>query len=474
MIDDSFVQPQPGTSAGDHLVSGLVPLAVLAFAAWAHPRLRGGRRGAMALLFGLFGIVAGVEAVHYTTQVGASGDDYTGFLSLAAGLALLGLGTATLWKTRRNDGNRSWRYLRRLLLGAATTAAVLFIVAPLSMGYLFTHLGRPVVPQAKLGVAYENVSFTTSDGLELAGWYVPSKNGAAVIAFPGRNGPQAQTRMLARHGYGVLLFDRRGQGESEGDPNAFGWEGEKDINAAIAFLKRRPDVDPARIGGLGLSVGGELMLHAAAETDDLRAVVSEGAGSRSVGEFREMPDAPIHMQAVETMITAGLTLFSNSPPPPLMQDTVGRIAPRPVFIIWAPHGVDTEALNPEYFKAAGGPKTLWKIPESGHVGGLQARPEEYERRVVGFFDDALRDHAARRSANRRRQPRPAALAADGLARQLPALAVAIDVAVLKLDAGAIRRLGDESHFDFARLLGVGLDLPLRADVPADHDAFGGS
>jgi dienelactone hydrolase len=52
----------------------------------------------------------------------------------------------------------------------------------------------------------------------------------------------------------VLLFGRRGQGESEGDPHAFGWEGEKDIEAAIAFLKRRPDVDPQRIGGLGLSV----------------------------------------------------------------------------------------------------------------------------------------------------------------------------------------------------------------------------
>jgi alpha/beta superfamily hydrolase len=394
VLDDSFVQPQPGTSAGDHLVSGLVPLAVLALAAWAYARVRGGRRGAMALLFGLLGIVAGTEAVHYTAKVGASGDDYTGLLAILAGLLLLGLGAVTLWRTRRTDGNRPWRYLRRVLLGAAGVAITLFVVAPLSAGYLFTHLGRPVVPEAHIGADYEEVSFTTSDGLKLSGWYVPSKNGAAVIAFPGRNGPQAQTRMLARHGYGVLLFDRRGQGESEGDPHAFGWEGEKDIKAAIGFLQNRPDVDPERIGGLGLSVGGELMLHAAAETDDLKAVVSEGAGARSVGEFRKMPDAPIPMHGVETMITAGLTLFSNSPPPPLMQDIVSQIAPRPVFIIWAPQGVDTEALNPEYFKAAGEPKTLWAIPESKHVGGLAARPAEYERRVIEFFDDALLPSAA--------------------------------------------------------------------------------
>ena len=85
--------------------------------------------------------------------------------------------------------------------------------------------------------------------------------------------------MLARHGYGVLLFDRRGEGKSEGEPNSWGWGGEADIKAAIAYLQRRPDVDPDRIGGIGLSVGGEMMIEAAAETDELAAVVSEGAGS---------------------------------------------------------------------------------------------------------------------------------------------------------------------------------------------------
>jgi MYXO-CTERM domain-containing protein len=389
MIDDRFAQPQAGTSAADHLVSGLGALAALALVAWTYPRLRGAGRGALALLTGLFALVGAAEAVHYTTTSGASGDDYTGLLCLPAGIALLGLGALTLWRTRRTQGNRAWRYLRRALLGVTGVAATSFVVAPVSAGYLFTHLGRADVAKPNLGGNYERVSFKTSDGLELAGWYVPSENGAAVIAFPGRNGPQAQARVLARHGYGVLLFDRRGQGESEGDPHGFGWEGEKDIKAAVAFLQRRPDVDPGRIGGLGLSVGGELMLHAAAETDAIKAVVSEGAGSRSVGEFRLMPDAPVTMHAVETMITAGLTFFSDSPPPPRMQDVIGRIAPRSVFIIWTRNGVDTEVLNREYFKAAGDPKTIWEIPEARHVGGLAARPVEYERRVVAFFDRAL-------------------------------------------------------------------------------------
>ena len=391
VLDDSFVQPQPGTSAGDHLVSGLVPIAVLGLAVWLYPRLPGARRGTVALALGVLGIATGFEAVYYTGKVGASGDDFTGLLTIPAGVLLIGLGGVTLWRTRRTEGNRPWRYARRGLLAVAGVVIAMLVMFPLGFTYVVTHTARAVVPPDHLGVAHERVTFTTSDGLKLAGWYVPSKNRAAVIAFPGRNGPQRQTRMLARHGYGVLLFDRRGEGESQGDPNAFGWGGEKDIEAAAAFLQGRPDVDPDRIGGLGLSVGGELMLQAAAERAALKAVVSEGGGSRSVGEYLEMPGAGRSPQILtEVMISAGLSLFSNQRPPPLLQDLVGRIAPRPVFLIWATHGVDTEALNPRYFAAAGEPKTLWELPEARHTGAIRARPAEYERRVVGFFDRALR------------------------------------------------------------------------------------
>ena len=54
--------------------------------------------------------------------------------------------------------------------------------------------------------------------------------------------------------------------------------------AAVAFLQSQPDVDPRRIGGIGLSVGGELLIETAARTPALAATVSEGAGIRSVGE----------------------------------------------------------------------------------------------------------------------------------------------------------------------------------------------
>ncbi len=391
VLDDNYLQPQPGMSPGDHVVSGLVPLALLGLAAWAYPRLRGGRRGALALVFGVLGIAAGIEGFYYAREVGPSGDDFTGLLAIPAGVMLLGLGAVTLWRTRRTDGNLPWRYGRRALLGiAGFFLAALVLIA--GYGYVTTHVGRAVVPADHLRVAHEDVKFTTSDGLELEGWYVPSKNGAAVIAFPGRNGPQAKTRMLARHGYGVLLFDRRGEGDSDGEPNSWGWGGEADIKAAIAYLQHRPDVDPDRIGGIGLSVGGEMMIEAAAETDELAAVVSEGAGARSTTEDMDEDDSGLAKYplgfAISAVKTAAVAVSSNQAPPANLKDLAAKVE-QPMLLIAAPNAPTGEKLNRGYAKAAGDSATLWEIPESGHVGGLKSRPEEYERRVVGFFNEAL-------------------------------------------------------------------------------------
>jgi pimeloyl-ACP methyl ester carboxylesterase len=197
--------------------------------------------------------------------------------------------------------------------------------------------------------------------------------------------------MLVRHGYGVLLFDRRGEGASDGDPNSLGWGGARDIHAALDYLEQRPDVDPGRIGGLGLSVGGELMLQAAAEDQRLAAVVSEGAGVRSLGEQLVDYDAATVVRGFHAMVAqqVGVALFSNQPPPPRLVDLVPRIAPRPTLLIWAPEGGNRETMNPMYQRLIGPSADIWAVRDVKHIKGLQTHPEEYERRVVGFFNLAL-------------------------------------------------------------------------------------
>ena len=342
-----------------------------ALAAVAYPRLRAGWRAVVALLLGVFGLGTASEAWYYTREVGASGDDYTGLLAIPAGLMLLAVGVVTLWRSRRLDERMPRRYGRRALLGVAGLFVGVMVVFPLVTSYGQTHIGRAVVPEPELGAPVEDVSFTTDDGLELQGWYVPSRNRAAVIAFPGRKGPQQQTRMLIRHGYGVLLFDRRGEGDSEGDPNALGWNGDRDIKAAIAFLRERPDVDPERIGGIGLSVGGELMLETAAETDALKAVISDGAGIRSVREASVASWSQVLAVPVWGGITAATAVFSDDAPPPNLNDIVERIAPRPVFFIYSERGQGGEDLCQDFYESAERAEVVWEVPGAKHTGGAE-------------------------------------------------------------------------------------------------------
>jgi|SoiMethySBSTD1v2_1073268.scaffolds.fasta_scaffold03587_24 fermentation-respiration switch protein FrsA (DUF1100 family) len=385
-IVDSFIAPEPGTGASDHLMRGLVSLAVLALAVAVYPRLPAGGRAGLAGVFGALALEGAILAIADARAAGARGEDWTGFLLVPVGVVLLVQAALLLWRSRKPG---RFRWIRRAGIALATIVLLYWTVVPIGIAILATHRPRAHVQPADLGRSYEEVTLRTSDGLELAAWYVPSRNGAAVISYPTRQGKLAQARMLVRHGYGVLLLDARGYDGSEGDPNLFGWDDAKDIDAAVAWLQSRPDVNDGRIGGIGFSVGGEAMIDAAASNTGLRAVVSEGAGVRSIREdllrgprgWFALPEAAVQ--------TGALAVMSGTPPPPALDDLAARIAPRPLFLIYAGQGVGGEELNPEYFEAASQPKTLWKIDEAGHVGGFEARPEEYEQRVIAFFDRAL-------------------------------------------------------------------------------------
>jgi uncharacterized protein len=388
VADDNFFQPNPGVSASDHLAGGLALLALLALAVVAYPRLRAGARAAVAFLTGFLGVLVGTEAIHYTKEVGPSGDDFTGLLSIPAGLALVGLAAVTLWRSRKQNGRLWWRYGRRALVAAGAVLVAGTVLYSIAYSYVITHAARAQVPAADLGAPYEDVSFTTSDGLRLEGWYIKSRNGAAVISFPGRKASQERAKFLARHGYGVLLFDRRGEGESDGDPNILGWHGERDVHAAVKFLQSRPDVDPERIGGIGLSVGGEMMIEAAAESPELKAIVSEGGSGRS--HYDEIANGSSFGQVLGIgLFTAATSLWTSNLPPEDLKGLVRKISGA-TFFIYGENGQPAEKpANEGFYEVARGPKEIWEVPGSGHMAGTEAQPEEYERRVVDFFDRTL-------------------------------------------------------------------------------------
>ena len=149
----------------------------------------------------------------------------------------------TLPKKRRG------RYYRNLLLFTVGSLIFAFYIV-LPIGFAFQDRYPPArfavccVSPADLGLEYEDVTFPTSDGLTLSGWYIPSQNGAAIIAAHARNGNRTgmiyHAGFLARHGYGVLLFDLRAHGDSEGEMWLHGWRGHLDVLGALDYLQNRP------------------------------------------------------------------------------------------------------------------------------------------------------------------------------------------------------------------------------------------
>jgi hypothetical protein len=391
-VDDAALHPEPGTGAGDHVAAALVPVAAAALLALAYPRLRAGIRAAIAIACGVLAATAGVaDGLRHALIDHPTGDDFSVMLAGAAGAVLIVLGLRLLWTSRRRDERPLRRYARRAAVAVAAASAALLVLFPSAFAIVATHRARATVAAADLGRPYRDVAFTTADGLRLVGWYVPSRNGAAVIVTPGRTGPLRQARMLVRHGYGVLLFDRRGEGASEGDFNAFGWGGAADIDAAAGYLARAAGIARERIGGLGLSVGGELLLEAAARDRLLSAVVSEGAGIRSLAEHWDDPGTGWPQKPVSPLVaqTLALSVLAGRSPPPSLTDLVGAIAPRPVLLVRGLAGQDQERLNRVYYAAAREPKQLWEVRGAGHTAAIAADPAAYERRVVGFFDRAL-------------------------------------------------------------------------------------
>jgi fermentation-respiration switch protein FrsA (DUF1100 family) len=384
---------RPGAARSDHLLAAFVPTAVVVLIAVLYARLPAGVRAASALLVGVFAVVAGSVALMGAVRGGALAHDLIGVLVLPAGAVLVALGVWVLWVSRKRGGRLWWRITRRGLLVIAALLVGYWVVLPIAFAIVATERPREIVAEAALGRPARDVTLRTDDGLDLHAWYVASRNGAAIITFP-RTWTQDHARMLAEHGYGVLLVDMRGYGDSEGDPNAYGWGSGADIDAAVSWLQARPEVRPERIGGLGLSVGGEQMIEAAGANEGLRAVVSEGAGLRSVREalVREGPNVlELALQyPADLMQTAAVWVLSGTGPPPSLRAAAAAISPRAVFFVYGEDGQAIEAaINVPCYEAAGQPKQIWEVPAAGHTGGLAADPAEYERRIVGFFDRYL-------------------------------------------------------------------------------------
>jgi len=305
------------------------------------------------------------------------------------------------------------KWLKAAALIALPFVLLLVVGEPILRSYLLAHPRERIVEldEAQAGAPVERVTFYSTDGIELVGWFVATSDpargeGATIVASHGSHGTGPDhypgIAFLRDAGYNLFVFDHRAHGQSGGKATTLGPLEVRDLRGAVAYLATRSDVDPAKIGATGCSMGSAIVIAGAAEDAGIRAVVAESV----YADMHELwtrfgyvglrvpsghPLAWIHwswggLLRAMTRVWTGYPVQTFKP-----VELIGGIAPRPVLLIHGEHdnGATTVADAERLYRAAGEPKELWIVPGAGHCNAHALWPEEYEERVRKFFDEAL-------------------------------------------------------------------------------------
>lgn len=281
-------------------------------------------------------------------------------------------------------------WLLTLLLAGALGAK---LVHHNQVAQAMLHPARTPVLAADLALAQQalhggvqNISFATADGLLLQGWYKPSSTGAVVIFVHGGEGNRlwflAQAQALAERGIGVLLYDSRASGNSEGDTQTWGDLEQEDLSAALNWVSARPDADPKRLGAEGFSMGASTVCMVAASDPRLKAVVLHSMWSSLRDELRHKSGT-----ALSTWLLL-LDFWWAGIDPDRVQpaQVIHQIAPRPLRLVAAEGDHDTPvAVEQDLFDRAGPPKALWRIPGADHLDYREQGGDALRQGITQFF-----------------------------------------------------------------------------------------
>ena len=256
--------------------------------------------------------------------------------------------------------------------------------------YDVLHPPRIIPPGTTLreeNVSFQQVDLTTEDDIRLTAWYTPPKNGTVILLAHGYgdNRPEWVYAFLAKKGYGVLAWDARAHGESDGNISTLGYLEVLDVKAALDFTMSQPDVN--HIGAWGGSMGGATMIRATAEFPQIEALVVDSSFVSLDAEVDFLAPYPLVNPLAKFMLGIGLGVDLDSISP---VEAIGRISPRPVYIL---HGMKDSMASPEsaeiLFNSAKEPKKLWLEEDAIHLGVHMKNPPRYERRVIRFFNEWL-------------------------------------------------------------------------------------
>ncbi len=251
----------------------------------------------------------------------------------------------------------------------------------------------------QFSLPFETVEFSTSDGIVLKGWFIPSMQDSlkTIIICHGwgenRSNLLQNTHFLHDFGFNLFYFDFRASGESKGNVSTVGYLETKDFQAALDFLKTRKPETTGHVGAYGTSMGASVVIYAASRNPELRCVVVENAFcsyNQVVGKWGWIkmsvpyyPLIPLTLFFVRMKLGIDPEIFS-----PIYN--VNKISPRPIMFIHGSHDslVPADEIKHLFYKA-GNPKELWIVPGAAHGKCSETGGPEYRKRVDKFFQKNL-------------------------------------------------------------------------------------
>ncbi len=236
-------------------------------------------------------------------------------------------------------------------------------------------------------VEFQQLDLITEDGVRLSAWYTPPRKGAVILLAHGYgdNRPEWIHAMLAKKGYGVLSWDARAHGESDGEISTVGYLEVLDVKAALDFVIMQPDVN--HVGAWGGSMGGATLIRATAQFPEIEALFVDSSFASLNDEFDYLVPYPVINPLAKLLAEweTGISIKDLN----LVED-IARISPRPVYIV---HSTGDTVAPPdsgeELFNAANQPRFLWVDENAAHLAIYLDNPRRYQRRLIGFFDEWL-------------------------------------------------------------------------------------
>lgn len=282
----------------------------------------------------------------------------------------------------------------RLFFTFIVEVVVALVILIIVLSYVsvnhYLHPPRIVPPGYTLvekNVKFQEVDLITEDGIRLSAWYTPPRNGTVILLAHGYgdNRPEWIYVLLVKAEYGVLAWDARAHGESDGETSSVGYFEVLDVKAGLDYVSAQPNIE--HIGAWGGSMGGATMIRAAAQFPEIEALVVDSPYSSLDDEFDYLVPYPFINPLVKLFAEVQTGIGINDLRP---VDEIVKISPRPIYIIQGTGDkvVPTDTAE-QLFNAAGDPRYLWMEENVIHLGMYLNNPRKYERRVVGFFDEYL-------------------------------------------------------------------------------------